>query len=75
MNSSPLTNISPVDGRYASKTENLQNIASEYGLIKYRVIVEISWLKQLAAQPGIAEIPFLSFEAVKHLDDQLKHNG
>lgn len=69
MNSSPLTNISPVDGRYASKTENLQNIASEYGLIKYRVIVEISWLKQLAAQPGIAEIPFLSLEAVKHLDN------
>jgi adenylosuccinate lyase len=69
MNSSPLTNISPVDGRYASKTENLQNIASEYGLIKYRVIVEISWLKQLAAQPGIAEIPFLSIEAVKHLDE------
>lgn len=69
MNSSPLTNISPVDGRYASKTKNLQNIASEYGLIKYRVIVEISWLKQLAAQPGIAEIPFLTMEAVKHLDD------
>ncbi len=69
MNSSPLTNISPVDGRYASKTENLQNIASEYGLIKYRVIVEISWLKQLAAEPGIAEIPFLSNEAIKHLDD------
>ena len=69
MNSNPLTNISPVDGRYASKTENLQNIASEYGLIKYRVIVEISWLKQLAAQPGIAEIPFLSVDATKHLDD------
>ncbi len=68
MNSSPLTNISPIDGRYASKTENLQDIASEYGLIKYRVIVEISWLKQLAAQPGIAEIPFLSTEAIKHLD-------
>jgi len=69
MNSSPLTNISPVDGRYANKTENLQNIASEFGLIKYRVIVEISWLKQLAAEPGIAEIPFLSNGAIKHLDD------
>ena len=68
MNSSPLTNISPIDGRYASKTENLQNIASEYGLIKYRIIVEIFWLKQLAAQPDIAEIPFLSTEAIKHLD-------
>ena len=68
MNSSPLTNISPIDGRYASRTENLQNIASEYGLIKYRIIVEIFWLKQLASQPGIAEIPFLSIEAIKHLD-------
>lgn len=69
MNSSPLTNISPVDGRYASKTESLQTIASEYGLIKYRVIVEISWLKQLAAQPGIAEIPFLTVEAIQYLDE------
>jgi len=68
MNSSPLTKISPIDGRYASKTEKLQNIASEYGLIKYRIIVEISWLKQLAAQPDIAEIPFFSTEAIKHLD-------
>lgn len=69
MNSSPLTNISPIDGRYANKTKNLQNIASEYGLIKYRVIVEVTWLKTLAAEPGIAEIPFLSPEAIKHLDD------
>ncbi len=69
MNSSPLTNISPVDGRYANKTENLQNIASEYGLIKYRVIVEIAWLKHLAERPDIAELPFLSADAASFLDN------
>jgi len=69
MNSSPLTNISPVDGRYANKTENLKDIASEYGLIKYRVIVEIAWLKHLAESPDIAELPFLSAEASEFLDE------
>jgi len=69
MNSSPLTNISPVDGRYASKTQNLQNIASEYGLIKYRVIVEIAWLKHLAERPDIAELPFMTQDASNFLDD------
>jgi adenylosuccinate lyase len=69
MNSSPLTNISPVDGRYAKKTENLKNIASEYGLIKYRVIVEIAWLKHLAECPDIAELPILSIEANEFLDE------
>ena len=68
MNSSPLTNISPVDGRYANKTEKLQNIASEYGLIKYRVIVEIAWLKHLAERPDIAELPFMSPDAISYLD-------
>ncbi len=68
MNSSPLTNISPVDGRYANKTQNLQNIASEYGLIKYRVIVEIAWLKHLAERPDIAELPFMTQDASDFLD-------
>ena len=68
MNSSPLTNISPVDGRYANKTESLQNIASEYGLIKYRVIVEIAWLKQLAEQADIAELPSFSQDTSDFLD-------
>ena len=69
MNSSPLMKISPVDGRYANKTENLQNIASEFGLIKYRIIVEIAWLKQLAERPDIAELPFLSQDASDFLDN------
>ncbi|MEM7401828.1 MAG: adenylosuccinate lyase, partial [Pseudomonadota bacterium] len=69
MNSTPLTNISPVDGRYANKTESLQNIASEYGLIKYRVIVEIAWLKHLAERPDIAELPFMTPDASNFLDN------
>ena len=69
MNSSPLTNISPVDGRYANKTENLKNITSEYGLIKYRIIVEIAWLKHLAEHQDIAEITILSAEASEFLDE------
>ena len=64
----PLTAISPIDGRYANKTKNLQNIASEYGLIKYRIIIEIHWLKQLAANPEIPEVPALSLVASKFLD-------
>ena len=42
-----LLNISPVDGRYKSKVKDLENYLSEYALIKYRVFVEISWLKYL----------------------------
>ncbi len=73
MSLSTLSAISPTDGRYANKTENLQNIASEYGLIKYRIIVEIHWLKQLAESPDIAEIPSLSSQANSHLDNIIKN--
>jgi adenylosuccinate lyase len=51
-----LTAISPVDGRYARKTEPLAGTFSEYGLIRYRVRVELVWLRHLAAEPGIAEV-------------------
>ncbi len=68
MELSRLTAISPVDGRYGSKTEALQPIASEYGLIRYRVIVEVRWLQALAAEPAIREVPPLSDEARRFLD-------
>lgn len=55
-----LTAISPIDGRYASKTADLRPIFSEYGLIRHRVIVEIRWLQSLAAHPGVAEVPAFS---------------
>ncbi len=46
-----LSAISPIDGRYADKTWDLRAICSEYGLIRYRLIVEIRWLQALAAKP------------------------
>ena len=49
MELSALTAVSPVDGRYGSKTIALREIFSEYGLLKYRTIVEIRWLQKLAA--------------------------
>jgi adenylosuccinate lyase len=57
----PLQAISPIDGRYNNKTEPLQSIMSEYGLIKYRVQVEIEWLLFLCK---ITEIP-----EIDHIDN------
>jgi len=64
-----LTAISPVDGRYGSKTVDLRNYFSEFGLIKYRVMVEVRWLQQLAATTQIAEVPALSAQANLVLND------
>ncbi len=58
-----LTAISPVDGRYGSRTVELRDIFSEFGLIKYRVTVEVRWLQQMASIAGIAEVPPLSIAA------------
>ena len=66
-----LNAISPVDGRYASKTAELRSVFSEYGLIASRVEVEVRWLQQLAAHPDIAEVPPLSQTAMALLDDLL----
>jgi adenylosuccinate lyase len=69
MELSQLTAISPVDGRYALKTETLRPIFSEYGLIRHRVIVEIRWLQALAAHDGIEEVPTLGGHAERVLND------
>ena len=58
---SALTAISPVDGRYADKTQSLREHFSEFGLIKQRVIVEVRWLLALAADGLIPQLP--PFEA------------
>ncbi|NVJ62421.1 MAG: adenylosuccinate lyase [Gammaproteobacteria bacterium] len=60
MDLSALTAISPVDGRYGSKTAELREIFSEFGLIKYRTIVEVRWLQKLASEPKISEVPDFS---------------
>lgn len=73
MNSaSPLTAISPIDGRYANKTGRLQDIASEYGLFKYRLIIEAEWFRYLAARAEIPEAKPLSLPACQFLDDIIK---
>jgi adenylosuccinate lyase len=60
--------LSPVDGRYASKVAPLREIASEYGLIRVRVRVELAWLAWLAEHAGLPELPRLSCEAKARLD-------
>ena len=68
MKLSPLTAISPIDGRYGSKTTELRPFVSEYGLIHHRVIVEIEWLKALAGHPEITEVPAFSEDAITYLN-------
>ncbi|MGO1246929.1 MAG: adenylosuccinate lyase [Oceanisphaera sp.] len=68
MELSALTAISPVDGRYGSKTQELRTIFSEFGLLRFRVEVEVRWLQALAANADIAEVPALSDEANALLD-------
>jgi len=69
MDLSALTAVSPVDGRYGSKTKDLRDIFSEYGLIKRRVEVEVRWLQALADCSEIAEVSSFSTEANAHLDN------
>jgi adenylosuccinate lyase len=59
----PLTALSPIDGRYAGKVDALRPIFSEFGLMRFRVLVEVRWLQALAAEPAIAEVPALSSAA------------
>ena len=68
MTLSPITALSPLDGRYGSKLSALRPYFSEYALIKYRVLVEIEWLKALAREAAIAEVPAFSSETLAALD-------
>ena len=66
---SPLTAISPIDGRYGSKTQRLRTVFSEFGLIRYRVLVEVRWLQHLAANPAVTEVAEFSAEANQLLNN------
>ncbi|MCK5896190.1 MAG: adenylosuccinate lyase [Cocleimonas sp.] len=70
---STLTALSPVDGRYASKTTALRPYFSEFGLIKYRVLVEIRWLQALSQHPEIQEVPTFSVEDNAYLERIIEH--
>lgn len=63
MELSALSALSPVDGRYGSKSEALRPYFSEYGLIKHRVLVEVRWLQALSNHADITEVPAFSDEA------------
>lgn len=65
----PLTALSPLDGRYHNKLDALRDLFSELGLIRYRVLVELSWLKALAAEPKIAEVPAFAPATRAQMDD------
>jgi adenylosuccinate lyase len=71
MNFSAITALSPLDGRYHSKVESLRPYFSEFALIRYRVQVEIAWLKALSAEPAITEVPPFSAETHARLDELL----
>lgn len=59
--------ISPLDGRYSDKVSQLNEIVSEFGLVKYRVKVEVEWLKLLFATPAM-KLPALSSDEITLLD-------
>jgi adenylosuccinate lyase len=66
---SALNAISPVDGRYGSKTIALRKIFSEFGLIRFRVEVEVRWLQQLSRHAGIPEVAPFSAATNTFLDN------
>ena len=66
---SALTAVSPIDGRYESKTAPLRDIFSEYGLIRARVEVEVRWLQQLARHEKIVEVQAFTGNSNQILDD------
>jgi adenylosuccinate lyase len=58
-----LTSISPIDGRYSARTGPLKRIFSEYGLIKYRLLIEVRWLEAMSKNSQISEVPEFSLKS------------
>ncbi|HBO22793.1 MULTISPECIES: adenylosuccinate lyase [unclassified Providencia] len=69
MELSSLTAVSPIDGRYGDKVSALRTIFSEFGLLKFRVQVEVRWLQKLAATAQINEVPSFDADANAYLDE------
>lgn len=72
MELSSLTAISPIDGRYGDKIRALRTIFSEYGLLKFRIQVEVRWLQQLASCTEIIEVPTFDTTTNAFLDKIVK---
>jgi adenylosuccinate lyase len=71
----PLNALSPLDGRYQAKLDPLRPCFSEFALIRYRALVEVEWLKVLAAEPALKEIAPFSAQTVKELDGAIANFG
>ena len=69
MKSENLLSISPLDGRYNKSASDLRAITSEFGLIKYRVIIEIKWFLHLSSNSKIKELPKLNIKEITYLND------
>jgi adenylosuccinate lyase len=73
MDTTALMAISPLDGRYQEKISPLRAIFSEYGLIKFRITVEIRWLQMICEHANLPEIPRLSSHAKRLLDSIIEN--
>ncbi len=73
MNFSVITALSPLDGRYHKKVEALRSYFSEFALIRFRVHVEIAWIKALSSEAGIVEVPIFSDQTNRELDDLVEN--
>ena len=67
-----LTAISPIDGRYEAQTKELRSFFSEFGLMKYRVQVEIEWFIHLSNQRTIPQLPRLSNNMKQNISNLYK---
>lgn len=72
LQSNPLLALSPLDGRYRSKCEELVPYFSEFGLMKYRVLVEIKWLQKLAATENFIALKELTADNIESLSQVYK---
>jgi adenylosuccinate lyase len=65
--------ISPLDGRYKSKCEDLAPYFSEFALMRYRVLVEVKWLQKLSEHDQIDELQVISDRGIEYLDDLIEN--
>ena len=68
---SPLTALSPLDGRYEKKVAGLRAFFSEYALIRYRIQVEVEWLIALSLESEITDLPLFSKTTQRELRDRI----
>jgi adenylosuccinate lyase len=65
----PISALSPLDGRYGAKIKLLQPYFSEYGLIRYRLRVELAWFNALSVDSALREIPAFSVATLEGLNN------